>query len=104
MFRTPFSGGREILPADSRTAYWEYCFPLSAHPEWSAHNGKSLVAFNGILDTGATRPDLVHHSVLYAYSGDDCSGTDSIIWVGGVNFYEELPSDVGMSFSRFQSF
>ncbi len=42
--------------------------------------------------------------MLYAYSGDDCSGTDSIIWVGGVNFYEELPADVGMSFNRFKSF
>jgi len=62
------------------------------------------VGFNGILDTNATRDDLVHHSVLYAFTGDDCGGKETIIWVGGNTFYEELPADVGMSFSRFKSF
>merc|ERR1719197_2122898 len=99
------TGGKEILLANQRTMYWEYCFPRSEHPEWSAHDAKSLVGFNGILDTNATRDDLVHHSVLYAFTGDDCApGGESIIWVGGNSFYEELPADVGMSFSRFKSF
>ena len=102
-YRVPASGGREIL-SNSRTEYWEYCFATSSHPGWSAHAGKALVGFNGILDDGASRPDLVHHSVLYAYSGDNCKNDESIIWVGGVNFYEELPANVGMSFDRFKSF
>ena len=46
----------------------------------------------------------MNHSVLYAYPGDDCSGVPTIVWVGGNGFFEELPADVGMSFSRFKSF
>eukprot|EP00937_MAST-01D_sp_MAST-1D-sp2_P004180 g4180.t1 len=103
-FRTPAVGGREQLDPSKRTAYWEYCFPRSAHSEWSQHDTKTLVGFNGILDSGATRNDLVHHAVVYAYPADDCTGQPTIIWVGGVGFFDELPADVGMSFSRFKAF
>merc|ERR1719197_1087942 len=103
-YKQPDAGGKEILDASTRTMYWEYCFARSEHPEWSAHDAKSLVGFNGILDTSATRDDLVHHSVLYAFTGDDCGGKETIIWVGGNGFFEELPADVGMSFNRFKSF
>ena len=42
----------------------EYCFARSSTRR-SAHDAKSLVGFNGILNW-RTRDDLVHHSVLYA--------------------------------------
>ena len=102
-YKEPNVGGKEIL-STSRTEYWEYCFALAGHPEWSAHTGKALVGFNGILDENASAPDLVHHAVLYAYESDFCRDGESIIWVGGVQFFSEFPSDVGMSFNRFKSF
>jgi hypothetical protein len=104
-FKAPDAGGREILTVD-RTAYWDYCFTTAANPGWSAHQNKVLVAFNGILDPGASRTDLVHHAVLYAYDSDNCWNDESIIWVGGTTDQAstEFPADVGMKFSRFKSF
>ena len=89
------------MPAD-RTTYMEFCYPLSVNSGWNRAN-KNMVAFQGVHG-GTTAPSNIHHTVLYAYSGDDCSGTQEIIWVGGTTFYEDLPSDTGISFSRYQSF
>ena len=104
-FKTPDAGGREILTTD-RTNYWDYCFTTGDNPGWNAHQNKVLIAFNGILDPNASRPDLVHHAVLYAYGEDNCWNDESIIWVGGTTdaATTEFPADVGMKFNRFRSF
>jgi len=99
----PTIGGFQVPTA--RTTYIDFCYPRSANSNWVQAN-QYMVAFEGLVDPqGRTsNPNNIHHTVLYAYSGDDCSGTDSIIWVGGVGFYEDLPQDVGISFARFKSF
>jgi ABC-type multidrug transport system ATPase subunit len=99
----PTVGGFNV-PA-TRTTYVDFCYPLSVNSNWAREN-KYMIAFEGLVDPqGRTsNPNNIHHTVLYAYDGDDCSGTDSIIWVGGVTFFEDLPENVGISFERFKSF
>jgi hypothetical protein len=90
----------------TRTTYMEFCYPLSVNPSWDNNNFRTnnyMVAFEGVHG-GTTTKSHIHHTVLYAYTGDDCSGTQEIIWVGGVTFFEDLPNDIGIAFSRYKSF
>ena len=44
--------------------------------------------------------------VMYGYDAVGCqkSATESIVWVGGIGFYEDLPAGIGLPFSRAKSF
>jgi dopamine beta-monooxygenase len=97
-FVGPQAGG-QLIP-EARTTYNEYCFPADA--AWG-QTGKFMVAFEGIADGS---PSNVHHFVLHGYDQDSCQkgAGERIVWVGGVNFYEDLPTDVGMSTARAQSY
>ncbi len=104
----PPAPGGHPLPT-TRTAYHEFCYPVSENSAWTQafRDGKWMVAFEGVEDPeGRTSdPNNIHHTVLYAYTEDNCAGDDySIIWVGGVSFYEDLPPGVGISMSRFKAF
>jgi len=96
-FRAPEAGG-QALPT-TRTSYWEYCFTTSA--AWD--HTKNMVAFESVSDGS---PANVHHFVLYGYTGPNCQDGDGeqVVWVGGIGFYEDLPTGVGIPFSRTKSF
>ena len=98
-FRAPEAGTGQSIPT-ARTAYYEYCFPTQA--AWAAA-GKYLVGFESVSDGS---PANVHHLVLYGYDADGCASaaTESVVWVGGIGFYEDLPAGVGLPFSRAQSY
>lgn len=82
---------------------WEYCF--QDRTAWN--HTKNMVAFESVSDGS---PANVHHFVLYGYDTDGCQdpgstgSTENIVWVGGIGFYEDLPTGVGISFSRVRSF
>ena len=103
-YQGPTVGGYAV-PAD-KTTYTEFCYPLALNSGWDRNT--HMVAFEGLTDPDerTTSPNNIHHNVLYAYTSDNCDsgGTASVIWVGGVTFYEDLPTNVGISFNRFQSF
>ena len=92
------------VPTD-KTTYIDFCYPLSKNLGWNPRD-TYMVAFEGLPDpTGRTSsPNNIHHQVLSAFDGDDCGGNEQVIWVGGVTFFEDLPTGVGMAFSRFSSF
>jgi hypothetical protein len=96
-FRAPVAGGQAI--PTTRTTYWEYCFTTSA--AWD--HTKNMVAFESVSDGS---PANVHHFVLYGYTGTNCQDGDGeqVVWVGGIGFYEDLPTGVGIPFSRTKSF
>ena len=102
-YQPPTVGGY-VVPTD-KTTYIEFCYPLSLNSGWGDRS-TYMVAFEGLGDPAGrtSSPNNIHHQVLYAFDGDDCSGNEQVIWVGGVTFYEDLPTDVGISFSRFRSF
>ena len=116
-FQGPVPGGQPI-PADT-TTYWEYCFsdgslvhdsspqgaarPLRPSSGASWNRSLTMVAFESVSDGS---PANIHHFVLNAYDTDRCQtgGTEGIIWVGGIGFYEDLPAGIGFAFSRVRSF
>eukprot|EP00930_Biecheleria_cincta_P083698 TRINITY_DN7321_c1_g1_i8.p1 TRINITY_DN7321_c1_g1~~TRINITY_DN7321_c1_g1_i8.p1 ORF type:complete len:586 (-),score=69.76 TRINITY_DN7321_c1_g1_i8:680-2389(-) len=96
-YKAPQSGGQ--LLDTSRTMYWEYCFMDRA--SWD--RTKFMTAFESVSDGS---PANVHHFVLYGFDQDGCNkdGLETIVWVGGIGFYEDLPTGTALSFARIKSF
>ena len=96
----PGSGGKtgKILQS-KRTDYKEFCY--AEQVGWTADGQTHMVAFEAIEDGS---PSNVHHIVMYGYAGAGCDGMETVVWVGGIGFYEDLPSNVGMSLARVRSF
>jgi len=99
----PTAGGY-VVPTEM-TTYTEFCYPLSENSVLFGDRSTHMIAFEGLVDPeGRTSsPNNIHHTVLHAYPGDDCTQAGAVIWVGGVTFYEDLPTDVGIKFSRYKS-